>query len=230
MKHTKRYSSLLKDIDLQKKYMFSDALDILKKVHSVKFDETVDISINLNIDAKRSDQNIRSTVVLPNGTGKTKKILVISTGENLKIAEKLKVDYFGDEDIIEKISGGWFDFDVLIATPDKMKSLGKIGKLLGPRGLMPNPKTGTVTNDIRKAVEEVRLGKVEFRVDSYGILHLAVGKVSFDIDKIILNIRSLFDVLFKIKPSSVKGNFVKGVFLSSTMGPGLKIDLVDVLN
>jgi len=229
MKHTRRGASILKKVDLQKKYTFLGALSVLKEVHSVKFDESVDISINLNIDPKKPDQNIRSNVFLPNGNGKVKKILVISTGENLKIAEKLGVDYFGDEDMIEKISTGWFDFDVLITTPDKMKSLGKIGKLLGPRGLMPNPKSGTVTSDVKKAVEEVRNGKVEFRVDNYGILHLAIGKISFDNDKIIANIRSLLDVLFKIKPSTIKGAFIKGISLTSTMGPGLKIDLADVL-
>ena len=226
MKHTKRYKSYMKDLDLQKKYSFLDALDILNKVHSVKFDESVDININLNIDPKKADQNIRSTVILPGGNGRIKKILVISSGENLKMAERLKVDYFGDEEIIEKISQGWFDFDVLIATPDKMKSLGKIGKLLGPRGLMPNPKAGTVTTDIKKAVEEIRLGKVEIRVDSYGILHLAIGKISFDVDKILLNIRTLLEALFKMKPSTVKGSFIKSVYLTSTMGPGLKIDLL----
>jgi large subunit ribosomal protein L1 len=222
--------SIFEKYDKNKNYVLKEAIDILKDSHKVKFDESVDININLNVDPKKADQNIRSTVILPNGNGKEKKILVIAKGEKLKDAEEMNADFFGAEDMIDKIAGGWFGFDVMVATPDMMKDLGKIGKLLGPRGLMPNPKAGTVTPDVKKAIKEIRSGKVEFRVDSYGIIHLCVGKISFTNDQILGNIKAVMDIILKIKPATVKGSFVKGFSITSTMGPGLSIDLTEVVN
>lgn len=230
MKISKRMKSIFGKYDKNKNYLLNEAVDILKDAHKVKFDESVDININLNVDPKKADQNIRSTVILPNGNGKEKKILVIAKGEKLKDAEEMKADFFGAEDMIDKIAGGWFGFDVMVATPDMMKDLGKIGKLLGPRGLMPNPKSGTVTPDVKKAINEIRSGKVEFRVDSYGIIHLCVGKISFTNEQLLGNIKAVMDVILKIKPATVKGSFLKGFSITSTMGPGLNIDLMEVVN
>jgi large subunit ribosomal protein L1 len=226
----KRIADIYTKIDKNQFYSLTNAVDLIKNFSSVKFNESVDIAINLNVNPRRAEQNIRSTVVLPNGTGKTKKILVIAKADKLKEAEDAGADYFGSEELMEKVAGGWMDFDVLISTPDMMKDLGKLGKVLGPRGLMPNPKAGTVTFDIKKAVAEVKLGKIEFRVDEYGIIHLAVGKVSFDQDKLVENIKVLIDTILKLKPSTVKGSFVKSVILSSTMGPGIKLDLIGLIN
>ena len=230
MRKGKRIENLYKKFDKNQVYSLSKTVELLKEFSAVKFDESVDISINLNVNPRRAEQNIRSTVVLPNGTGKTKKILVIAKADKLKEAEEAGADYFGAEDMVEKVAGGWLDFDVLISTPDMMKDLGKLGKVLGPRGLMPNPKAGTVTFDIKKAVQEVKLGKIEFRVDEYGIMHLCVGKVSFENDKLIANIKVLIDTIVKLKPSTVKGALIKSVTVSSTMGPGIKLDLIELLN
>ncbi|MDR0723708.1 MAG: 50S ribosomal protein L1 [Endomicrobium sp.] len=230
MKIGKRLKDIYKKYDKNKFFDLSQAIDLLKEVHKVKFDESVDIDVRLNVDPKKAEQNIRATVNLPNGNGKTKRILVIAKSEKLKEAEDLKVDFCGAEDMIEKINGGWFGFDVMIATPDMMKYLGKIGKVLGPRGLMPNPKAGTVTVDIKKAVNDIRNGKVEFRVDSYGIIHFCVGRISFEKEKLLENIKTFFDTLIKIKPSTVKGSFIKSLSITSTMGPGLKIALLNLIN
>jgi len=227
---SKRKKNINSNFDKFKEYTVSESIDILKKLHSVKFDESIDINVNLNVDPKKSDQNIRSTIILPNGNGKEKKILVIASDEKIKEIEGMKVDFFGSEDMIEKISSGWCDFDVVIATPDMMKNLGKVAKILGPKGLMPNPKSGTVTIDIKKAINEIRSGKTEFRVDSYGIIHLSVGRISFDKQKLMDNINKFLDFLIKIKPSTVKGSFIKSLSLTSTMGPGIKINLLSILD
>ncbi len=230
MKLGKRIENLYKGFDRAKIYPLEQAVDFLKNAPKLKFDETIEVSINLNVNPKKADQNIRSTTILPHGIGKTKRILVMAKGEKLKEAEDAGVEYSGNDDLIAKIASGWFDFDVMIATPDMMKDLGKIGKALGPRGLMPNPKSGTVTMEIKKAVEEIKSGKMEFRVDSFGILHVCVGKMSFDKIKLVENIKSFISDLLKLKPSTVKGNFIKSMSVSSTMGPGIKIDLLELAN
>lgn len=221
----KRMKNIEKEFDKDKKYSLKDAVDMLKKVKKTKFDETVELSINLNVDPKKADQNIRASIVLPNGIGKSVKICVIAKGEKLKDAETAGADFFGQEDLIEKISKGWMDFDVLIATPDIMKDLSKLGKILGPKKLMPNPKAGTVSFDITRAVSEFKKGKIEYRVDSEGIIHNPIGKISFDTDKIVQNAQALIDVVTKARPATVKGIYVKNITLSSTMGPGLGIVL-----
>jgi large subunit ribosomal protein L1 len=209
-------------------YTLAEAAAILKKAHFVKFDETVDIVVNLGVDPKHSDQMVRGTVVLPNGLGKSKRVLVIASGEKVKEAEEAGADFVGGDDMVEKIQGGWTDFDAVIATPDMMKSAGKLGKVLGPRGLMPNPKTGTVTFEVAKAVKEVKAGKVEFRVDKAGIVHSAIGKISFDADKLAENAQALLGAVVKAKPATAKGKYVKKVTLTSTMGPGILINEAEV--
>ena len=230
MNKGKRITNIYNKLDKKQVYSLVKTVEMIKEFSSVKFDESVDISINLNVNPRRAEQNIRSTVVLPHGTGKTKKILVIAKADKLKEAEDAGADYFGAEDLIAKVASGWLEFDVLISTPDMMKDLGKLGKVLGPRGLMPNPKAGTVTFDIKKAVEEVKSGKIEFRVDEYGIVHLCVGKVSFEKEKLVENIKVLLDTIVRLKPSTVKGGFIKAISVSSTMGPGIKLDLAEFMN
>jgi large subunit ribosomal protein L1 len=209
-------------------HSLAEAAAILKKAHFVKFDETVEIVVNLGVDPKHSDQMVRGTVVLPNGLGKSKRVLVIAGGEKVKEAQEAGADFVGGEDMVEKIQGGWTDFDAVIATPDMMKSAGKLGKVLGPRGLMPNPKTGTVTFEVAKAVKEVKAGKVEFRVDKAGIVHSAIGKISFDADKLAENAQALLGAVVKAKPAAAKGKYVKKVTLTSTMGPGILINEAEV--
>jgi large subunit ribosomal protein L1 len=209
-------------------HTLAEAAAILKKAHFVKFDETVEIVVNLGVDPKHSDQMVRGTVVLPNGLGKSKRVLVIAGGEKVKEAQEAGADFVGGEDMVEKIQGGWTDFDAVIATPDMMKSAGKLGKVLGPRGLMPNPKTGTVTFEVAKAVKEVKAGKVEFRVDKAGIVHSAIGKISFDADKLAENAQALLGAVVKAKPAAAKGKYVKKVTLTSTMGPGILINEAEV--
>jgi large subunit ribosomal protein L1 len=201
-----------------------EAVPLVQKLKYAKFDETVELAIRLGVDPKHADQMVRGTVVLPHGLGKTKKVLVIAGGEKQKEAQDAGADEVGGEELVEKIQGGWMDFEAVVATPDMMRAVGKLGKVLGPRGLMPNPKTGTVTVDIAKAVREIKAGKVEFRVDKTGIVHAPVGKVSFATERLVENAHALVDSIIKAKPAAAKGKYVKSVTLSSTMGPGISID------
>jgi len=201
-----------------------DAVPLVQKLKYAKFDETVELSVRLGVDPKHADQMVRGTVVLPHGLGKTKVVLVIAGGEKQKEAQDAGADHVGGEELVEKIQGGWMDFEAVVATPDMMRAVGKLGKVLGPRGLMPNPKTGTVTVDIAKAIREIKAGKVEFRVDKTGIVHAPVGKVSFATDRLVENTKALVESIIKAKPAAAKGKYVKSMTLCSTMGPGIKID------
>jgi large subunit ribosomal protein L1 len=206
-------------------YPIQDAVPLLQKVKFAKFDETVEITLRLGVDPKHADQMVRGTVVLPHGLGKSKKVLVIASGEKVKEAEQAGADFVGGEDMVEKISKeNWTDFDALIATPDVMKAVGRLGKILGPKGLMPNPKTGTVTFDVARAVQEVKAGKVEFRTDKTALVHVPVGKISFPPEKLVENATALITSVIKAKPSVAKGKYIKGCYLSSTMGPGIALD------
>lgn len=226
MKKSKRYSSVSSKVEKNKLYSLTDAIKLAKETSSTKFDETIEIAMNLNLDTKKADQQLRGALVLPNGTGKTQTVLVLAKGEEAKAAKDAGADFVGDVDMIEKIEKeNWFSYDVIIATPEMMPKLGKIGKLLGPKGLMPNPKTGTVTTDVTKAVEDVKKGKVEYRTDSYGNIHGVIGKASFDSEKLLENLQMFVSTILKIKPATIKGNYVKNISISSTMGPGIKIDL-----
>ena len=226
MKKSKRYIANLEQIDKSKLYSIEEAVALAKKTSNSKFDATLEVAMNLNLDVKKADQQLRGAVVLPHGTGKAKKILVLAKGEQAKVAKAAGADYVGDIDLITKIEKeNWFDFDVIIATPEMMPQLGKIGKLLGPKGLMPNPKTGTVTLEVAKAIEETKKGKVNYRTDSFGNVHGIFGKASFDDTKLVDNLKAFIEVILKAKPTTAKGNYVKNISISSTMGPGIKIDL-----
>ena len=209
-------------------YKLGEAADLLKKVHHTKFNETVELAINLGVDPKHSDQVVRGTVVLPNGLGKTVRVLVIAGGDKIREAQEAGADYVGGDDVVQKIMDGWTDYEAVIATPDMMRSAGKLGKVLGPRGLMPNPKTGTVTFEVAKAIKEVKGGKVEFRVDKAGIVHCAIGKIQFDAPKLAENAHAVINAVVKAKPAAAKGKYVKKITLTSTMGPGIVIDLAEV--
>jgi large subunit ribosomal protein L1 len=220
----KKYRAALEKIEANKAYKLSESLALVKQIAFAKFDETVELTMVLGVDPRKADQMVRGTVVLPHGLGKTKRVLVIAGGEKQKEARDAGADEVGGEEMVERIKGGWLDFDALIATPDVMKSVGTLGKILGPRGLMPNPKTGTVTFEVTKAVQETKAGKVEYRVDKTGVIHVPVGKVSFDLDKLTENTRVLMDAVLKAKPQTSKGRYVKGAYVCSTMGPGVTLD------
>ncbi|MEJ2111486.1 MAG: 50S ribosomal protein L1 [Acidobacteriota bacterium] len=215
-----------------KLYKLEEAVPVLKNIAFAKFNETVEISMKLGVNPKHADQMVRGTVVLPNGLGKSKRVVVIASGEKVKEAEEAGADEVGGDDIVERISGGWMDFDAVVATPDMMRSVGKLGKILGPRGLMPNPKTGTVTFEVATAVKEIKAGKVEFRVDKTGIIHAPCGKIQFDEKNLYDNIRALIDAVVRAKPASSKGKYIRSIFLSSTMSPGIRVDenSIDVRN
>ena len=226
MKKSKRYASVVEKFDKKKAYTASEAVKLVKEASNAKFDETVEVAMNMNLDTRKADQQLRGAVVLPNGTGKSQKVLVLAKGDQAKAAKDAGADFVGDADLIEKIEKeNWFEYDVIIATPEMMPMLGKIGKILGPKGLMPNPKTGTVTMDVKKAVEDTKKGKVEYRTDSFGNIHGIIGKASFDEAKLVENLNAFVSTILKLKPASVKGNYVKNISISSTMGPGVKLDL-----
>ncbi len=222
-KKGKKYQEAAKLIDKNKVYDVTEGIELVKKAASAKFDETVEAAFRLGVDPKRADQQIRGAVVLPHGTGKVQRVLVFAKGEKAKEAEAAGADYVGEADMIAKIQGGWFDFDVVVATPDMMGEVGKLGRVLGPKGLMPNPKTGTVTFDVTKAVNEIKAGKIEYRVDKAGNIHAPIGKVSFDADKLAENLAALTEALNRAKPAAAKGVYMKNVSISSTMGPGVRV-------
>ena len=224
-KRSKKYVEAFNKVDKNKLYTKDEAVKLVKETSLSSFDGTVEVAVRLNLDTKKADQQLRGAVLLPKGTGKVSKILVIAKGPKATEAKEAGADYVGDTDMLEKIEKeNWFDFDTIIATPDMMPALGKIGKVLGPKGLMPNPKTGTVTMDIKKAVEEAKAGKVEFRTDSYGIVHGIIGKVSFDVKDLAANLDAFVSTLLKMKPDTVKGDYVKTITVSATMGPGVRIE------
>lgn len=223
----KKFDEAAKLVD-RPAYTLADAMPLVKKASFVKFDETVELSMRLGVDPKHADQMVRGTVVLPHGLGKTVRVVVIGSGDKVREGREAGADEVGGDDLVQKIQGGWLEFDAVIATPDMMKSVGRLGKVLGPRGLMPNPKTGTVTLDVARAVREVKAGKVEFRVDKAGIIHCPVGKVSFDAAKLAENAHALITSVLKAKPATAKGRYVKSLVVSSTMGPGVPIDLASV--
>jgi large subunit ribosomal protein L1 len=224
----KSYKAALAKVDRNQRYLLEDTLRLVKETARAKFDETVEMAVRLGVDPRQADQNVRGTVTLPHGMGKTVRVLAFAKGDKEKEAQEAGADFVGADDLIKKISDGWFDFDKTVATPDMMGAVGRIGKILGPRGLMPNPKTGTVTSDIGKAVKEIKAGKLEFRVDKAGIVHVPVGKASFGAEQLIDNAKAVLMSLLRAKPASAKGNYVKGVTISTTMGPGVKVDLSQV--
>ena len=225
----KKLREAAKSIDRTKFYDAKEAIELAKKASTVNFDATVEVAFRLGIDPRKNDQQIRGAVVLPNGTGKTQSVLVFAKGDKLKEAEAAGADFVGDAEYIQKIQQGWFDFDVIVATPDMMGEVGKIGRVLGPKGLMPNPKTGTVTFDVAKAVQEIKAGKVEYRADKTGIIHAPIGKVSFDDSKLAENLEAIYDVVLKAKPSAAKGTYIKSLNVTTTMGPAVKVDPTKVV-
>lgn len=231
MKRGKKYLEAASKIEKAKAYSLDEAVKLVKEIKTAKFDESVELVLRLNLDTKKADQQLRGATVLPNGIGKTKKVLVIARGAKATEAKDAGADYVGDTDMIDKIANeNWFDFDTMIATPDMMPALGKIGRVLGPKGLMPNPKTGTVTMDVAKAVGDVKKGRVEYRTDSFGNVAIIVGKSSFDVDKLVENINSFVSLINKTKPSTVKGKYILNISISSTMGPGVKVDTTSFEN
>jgi large subunit ribosomal protein L1 len=227
--HSKRYRAIAKPIDREKRYPLAEAMTLAIAGLAGKFDQTVEIAVRLNVDPRQADQNVRGTVVLPNGIGKSQRVLVFAKGEKAKEADAAGADFVGAEDMVKKIQEeSWLDFDKVVATPDMMAQVGRIGKILGPRGLMPNPKVGTVTMDVAKTVKEIKAGKVEFRVEKAGIVHAPIGKVSFGAEKLVENAHALLSAVLRAKPAAAKGNYVRSVAVSTTMGPGVKIDPLEV--
>lgn len=224
-KHGKKYNEVAKLINADATYEPAEAIELVKKAASAKFDETIDVAVRLGVDPRKQDQAVRGVVVLPHGTGKTKRVLVFAKGEKAKEAEAAGADFVGDQDMINKIQQGWFDFDVCVATPDMMSEVGKLGRLLGGKGLMPNPKAGTVTFDVAKAVQEIKAGKIEYRLDKAGQIHAPLGKVSFDAEKLNENFKVLIDALLRAKPAAAKGIYLKSIAISSTMGPSVRVNL-----
>ena len=225
MKKGKKYVEASKKVDKNTLYSKEEAIKLVKETATTKFDSTVEVAIKLNLDTKKADQQLRGSFVLPNGTGKTKKVLVIAKGEAANAAKDAGADYVGDTDMIEKIQNeNWFDFDVIVATPDMMAQLGRIGRVLGPKGLMPNPKTGTVTMNTAKAVEDIKKGMVSYKTDSFGNVHTIIGKVSFTEEQLLENLTYVYNTIVKVKPSTVKGNYIENISVASTMGPGIKLD------
>ena len=225
MKRSKKYSEAAKLVEKSKVYEIDEALELINKLPKAKFDETVELHVKLGVDSKQADQQVRGTVVLPNGTGKTKKVLVLAKGDKATAAEEAGADYVGEEDMIAKIvSEGWLDFDAIVATPDMMPVLGRAAKILGPKGLMPNPKAGTVTVDTAKAVRDIKAGKVEYRLDKNNIIHASIGKVSFGEAKIKENLMTLLEAIIKAKPAAAKGQYIKSIAVSTTMGPGIRVN------
>jgi large subunit ribosomal protein L1 len=220
----KKYQEAAKLVDRAKAYELTEAIELVKKAAPAKFDESVEVAVRLGVDTKKADQQVRGAVVLPNGTGKTQRVLVFAKGEKAKEAEAAGADHVGDSDYINKIQQGWFEFDVIVATPDMMAEVGKLGRVLGPKGLMPNPKTGTVTFEVERAINEIKAGKVEYRVDKTGNVHVPIGKVSFEAEKLAENLSTIIETLLKVKPAAAKGTYMKNVAISSTMGPGIKVN------
>jgi large subunit ribosomal protein L1 len=223
-KHGKKYVEAAKKIDRDKSYDPLEAVRLVKETATAKFDETVEVAVRLGVDPRKQDQNVRGVVVLPHGTGKTKRVLVFAKGEKAKEAEAAGADYVGDQDLIQKIQQGWLDFDVCVATPDMMGEVGKLGRILGGKGLMPNPKSGTVTFEVARAIQEIKAGKIEFRLDKAGQVHAPIGRVSFDAEKLADNLRALIEALLRAKPAAAKGVYLKNIAVSSTMGPGIRVD------
>lgn len=229
MKRGKRYKEAASLVEAGKDYSIEDAVDLIKKSAKAKFDESVEVAVRLGVDPRHADQVVRGTVSLPHGTGKEVRVLVLTKGDKEAEAKDAGADYVGFDEYIKKIQGGWLDFDVIVATPDSMGAVGKLGRVLGPRGLMPNPKSGTVTQDVGKAVRDLKAGKIEFRVDKYGILHVAIGRASFEASALRENLVAFLATVMRLKPSAAKGQYLRGVVLSSTMGPGVPVDRVEVL-
>ena len=224
----KRYTDTSKKVEKETAYEISSAIALVKETATAKFDETIEAHVRLGVDPRHADQQVRATVVLPHGTGKTKKILVFAKGEKEKEALDAGADYAGLDELVTKIQGGWVDFDVVVATPDTMATVGKLGKILGPKGIMPNPKTGTVTMDVKKAIDEIKAGKIEFRVDKGGILHIGFGKASFSQEKLEENFRAFMEAVMKVKPTAAKGTYLKSITVKSTMGPGVKVSPAEI--
>ena len=223
-KKGKKYLAAQAKVDRTKYYAIGEAVDLVKSLSFEKFDAAVEAAIRLNVDPRQADQNLRGALVLPHGTGKTQRVLVFAKGDKAKEAETAGAEFVGDDELADKILKGWFDFDVVVATPDMMATVGKLGRTLGPKGLMPNPKTGTVTMDIKKAVEEIKAGKIEYRVDKVGNVHVPIGKVSFSAEQLVENLQAFYDTIIRVKPSTAKGVYVKNLAISSSMGPGVRVD------
>ena len=221
----KKYQEACKLVEAGKLYTAAEAMDLVKKTATAKFDESIELHVRLGVDPKYPDQQVRGAIVLPNGTGKTKRVLVFAKGEKVKEAEAAGADFVGSDEIVQKIQGGWLDFDVAVATPDMMGTVGRLGKILGPRGLMPNPKLGTVTMDLQKAISEVKAGKVEYRTDKAGNVHVSIGKASFDAEKLQQNFQALIDTLIRVKPAAAKGQYIRSITVASTMGPGVPVQV-----